>query len=268
LAPAEFQQTADTLFASVERPPNTTDWPVPWYFDMPNRQGRALGANLEEGFRRHGVDIEAMLGLENIKDQLGCDDVACAAQIGGALGAELLLTGRVAKLGDSIIVVLKLIDTQQNKVLGSAKHKVADDENLYEGAIETSARQLFGLDPAPAPAPTQVVPTEVGVVRITTDPSGAEAYLDGKPVGTTPVTVPSIVAGIEHLVRIEIAGWVPHEERITVVRGETRPLEIRLIERPRGRQGWFAAPFVGEGLRLMVDNNYSTTFTKIGLSTG
>lgn len=33
-------------------------------------------------------DIDAMLGLENLKDQLGCDEVACAAEIGGALGAR------------------------------------------------------------------------------------------------------------------------------------------------------------------------------------
>src|SRR5690349_3537294 len=42
--------------------------------------------------RRSGVqvigasDINALLGLEKMKEAVGCDDVACAAEIGGALG--------------------------------------------------------------------------------------------------------------------------------------------------------------------------------------
>src|SRR5262245_20571431 len=31
-------------------------------------------------------DIEAMLGLERMKDMLACEDTSCMAQIGGALG--------------------------------------------------------------------------------------------------------------------------------------------------------------------------------------
>src|SRR5512142_3238640 len=91
------------------------------------------------------TDIDTMLGLENMKDQLGCDDVACAAQIGGALGADLLLAGRVAKLGESIIIVLKLIDAKKQEVLSSTKHKAADNENVYDKAVEEAVMQLFGL---------------------------------------------------------------------------------------------------------------------------
>ena len=39
-----------------------------------------------------------------VKEQLGCDDVTCAAEIGGALGAEFLLAGRVAKLSNNLII--------------------------------------------------------------------------------------------------------------------------------------------------------------------
>jgi len=102
-------------------------------------------------------DIDAMLGLENLKDQLGCDDVACAAELGGALGANLLLAGRVAKLGDSIIFVLKLIDAKEQRVVNSVKHKASNDENLYDVAVEEAVLQLFGLKQA-AVAPTAAAP--------------------------------------------------------------------------------------------------------------
>ena len=40
-------------------------------------------------------DINAMLGLERMRDALNCTDTTCAAEIGGALGVELLLSGTV-----------------------------------------------------------------------------------------------------------------------------------------------------------------------------
>src|SRR5262245_43021401 len=45
-----------------------------------------------------GADINATLGLEKMKDALGCADTACAAEIGGALGVDLLLSGTVGEL--------------------------------------------------------------------------------------------------------------------------------------------------------------------------
>src|SRR5262245_44085023 len=90
------------------------------FSELPETSVATFNELLADSVRRLGKhevisrsDIDAMLGLENIKDQLGCDDVTCAAQLGGALGADLLLAGQAARLGDSIIIVLKLIDTRQ-----------------------------------------------------------------------------------------------------------------------------------------------------------
>lgn len=90
-------------------------------------------------------DIDSMLGLENMKDQMGCDDATCAAEIGGALGASLLIAGKAARLGDNLILVLKLISANEQKVMNSAKHRVRNDENLYDRAIVDAGRKLFGL---------------------------------------------------------------------------------------------------------------------------
>src|SRR3954469_24747603 len=42
-------------------------------------------------------DIEALLGLERMKDAVGCTDTSCLAEIGGALGVDEMVTGAVAK---------------------------------------------------------------------------------------------------------------------------------------------------------------------------
>ena len=100
-------------------------------------------------------DIESMLGMEKLKDALGCDDVACAAEIGGALGIGHLLAGSVSKLGNLVIVNLKLIDTHIPEVVSRGQAKVKADESLYLDANEAAVRDLFAEQPLPAVAATK-----------------------------------------------------------------------------------------------------------------
>jgi hypothetical protein len=109
-----------------------------------------------KGYKVIGAsDINAMLGLEKMKEALGCDDVACATEIGGALGVELLLAGTVSKLGDQIIVSLRLLDTARQEVIGNGEAKCRADENLYDWAVRASVARLFGEQPPPEPQTAQ-----------------------------------------------------------------------------------------------------------------
>ncbi len=97
------------------------------------------------------ADIDAMLG--KVAQEENCDDVACAVEIGGALGAQFLVAGRVAKLGDNIIIVLKLIDTEAHKVVNSIKHKAPNDPARYDEAVEEAACRVC---PFRRQAPSQI----------------------------------------------------------------------------------------------------------------
>ncbi len=88
------------------------------------------------------ADINAMLTREKIRDAMGCDDVECAAEIGGALGVKYLLTGSVAKLGSKVIVTLHLLDTDSQSSAARSKASVNDDEDLYQQAIEFAVKDL------------------------------------------------------------------------------------------------------------------------------
>ena len=61
-------------------------------------------------------EISAFLDMEGMKDKLGCTDVACAAEIGGALDAEYTLAGSVSKLGKSVIINLTLFENKTVRV--------------------------------------------------------------------------------------------------------------------------------------------------------
>lgn len=56
-------------------------------------------------------DIEAALGVDMQRQALGCTDVSCAEEIGGALGVDLVLYGEVSTLGSKYNVNLSAAHT-------------------------------------------------------------------------------------------------------------------------------------------------------------
>ena len=76
-------------------------------------------------------DIDAMLDVERQKDLLGCETSACAAEIGGALGADVVLRADVGVIGTSYALNVTVIDTKASTVAGRASKIVPkDDDNL------------------------------------------------------------------------------------------------------------------------------------------
>ena len=92
-------------------------------------------------------DIGALIGMEKLKESLGCDDVTCAVEIGGALGVRYLLVGTVDRLGSSVVLTLSLLDTGTSQALARQRHKVPADEDVYYDAIiEIVGRLLSETD--------------------------------------------------------------------------------------------------------------------------
>jgi serine/threonine protein kinase len=88
-------------------------------------------------------------------------------------------------------------------------------------ASNTSPSLTFDLKrtgaPAAAPAPARQV--FAGSVSIESNPRGAQAYLNGNLVGTTPVVVADVSAG-SHVVRIEMGGYRRWTTSVRVVAGQ------------------------------------------------
>jgi len=78
------------------------------------------------GFEAIGPDdINAMVGFENMKDQMSCDDASCVAEIGNALGVPYLTAGNIANLDGTTVLTLKLIDVKNTTVVARVS-KLAD----------------------------------------------------------------------------------------------------------------------------------------------
>lgn len=98
-------------------------------------EARAIGEELlltelqRAGFTAIGTeDVNAMVGFEQARDAVGCETASCMAEIGNALGVSLLATGRVSTLGDTTLLLLKLLNVQEGRV-------VARDQRIVEGGL-------------------------------------------------------------------------------------------------------------------------------------
>ncbi len=69
------------------------------------------------------------------------------------------------------------------------------------------------------PATPATTGSYTGMLTIDSRPAGAKAFLDGRPVGTTPVSLDTVRAG-EHVVRLEHDGYRLWSSSVRVVSSE------------------------------------------------
>ena len=96
-------------------------------------------------------DVRNLLGFERQKSLLGCVETSCLAEIGGALGVEQIVTGSMAKIGESIVLVLRVVDVRHGTVLRDVTRRLrkASQDTLLD-ALPSAVAQLYpGVEPAP-----------------------------------------------------------------------------------------------------------------------
>jgi hypothetical protein len=108
-------------------------------------------------------DMAAVIGVEKQKALLGCSDssASCMAELAGALGADGLVTGQIAKVGKSFQVNVKIIAGDGSRTLFVHSSKLlATEEDVIEelNAVAVKAtrrvREVLGLAvPVAGPAP-------------------------------------------------------------------------------------------------------------------
>lgn len=91
-----------------------------------------------------GSDIEAMLGFERQKDMVGCTEVACLAEIGGALGVERIVASQIGKVGSTYVVNIKLINIRTASPEDRAYKTVKGEVDALIQVIRASVSEIFG----------------------------------------------------------------------------------------------------------------------------
>jgi hypothetical protein len=71
----------------------------------------------------------------------------------------------------------------------------------YYDRVEVSASTVLPVNVSLEPPVRRRAEDETGILHITSEPSGAQVYLDGRPMGATPATLESVAVG-SHKVRV------------------------------------------------------------------
>jgi len=87
-------------------------------------------------------DLQIMLSVEKQKDALGCDDVKCMAEVGGALGTDFVIYGQIAVMGSQYNLSLTAIDSQRSTALGRVSVLVAANEDALAESIPNAVASL------------------------------------------------------------------------------------------------------------------------------
>jgi hypothetical protein len=126
--------------------------------------------------RPEGSIIDIMFDAECIEP-----DVDCLKTIGAANGAEQVLFYEVEAVGPNHQLRLRVIDVKKGKAIGDEKATSSSIDRL-PSEVAAPAEKLFGKKPKVKPT----APAEVKV-SVTSEPTGATAYVNDAVVGATPV---------------------------------------------------------------------------------
>ena len=127
--------SAQTAFAQEAELPTVVVAPIK---QLSPFEGIAmLTEELRTQVARHGkyrlVTPEEMAAVDGeLQRQLegGCSDSSCVAEIGGALGAQFVITGQIGKLGRIYSLNLKLVDIETVAAKQAASARAASVEDF------------------------------------------------------------------------------------------------------------------------------------------
>lgn len=86
-------------------------------------------------------EISALLGMERQKQLLGCGESSCMAELASAMGADCVVLGDVAKVGESTQINLKIINATTGKTLATFSERATGEEAVVD-ALTTGAAKL------------------------------------------------------------------------------------------------------------------------------
>ena len=176
-------------------------------------------------------DIKRMLAFQQQKAAItgSCSDESCLSELGGALGADFVVSGKLTKLGNTLKLELQLFNNVKSKVEAA----VSTSDIATEPALVEAARNLAHQVVAP------ILARNSGQLFVSvTDPGAAGAVVeaDGKALGITAppgtATAPLTLGWGPHRVTIKKEGFLTYAKDVQIEEAQTTTLAVTLIPSP------------------------------------
>ncbi len=120
-------------------------------------------------------DIQQMLGLERQKQLLGCtgESSSCLAELAGALGVDLVLSGSVARSESGYIGSIRVIRADDGQLVAAPNVRTRSEgefldwlDSTADSLRATILLKLRGISPVPPVSPVRFIPAIVGGVAV------------------------------------------------------------------------------------------------------
>lgn len=176
-------------------------------------------------------DLNAMLGVDKMKETLGCDDVSCLAEIGLAAGVDRVVAGSVSQVEKNLIVSLQLVNgeyaTVENRITVEWDGGVAKLSDVLGVAAELL------LLPAKKRLP--------GNLLLDGLPTTAVVSIDGAARGMGNARIDNLAVGV-HRLRVTDKGFETLDLPFVIRSGRESMLSLTMVakaEKPFYATWWF-----------------------------
>jgi TolB-like protein len=187
------------LLAATQAPPESAAHPKLAVFELTVAGGidPAVGGPMTEAITTEVAsrgffdvissrDMETMLGAERKRQLLGCsEEGSCLTELAGGLGARFVLSGSLAKLGDTYQLTLQTLDSRKAQPVGRST-RLAKDLATLRGQLPWAVAEATAT-PAPPPPSHLLAYSLIG--------AGAAAIVGGAALG---LSANSEAAGIQN----------------------------------------------------------------------
>ena len=89
-------------------------------------------------------DLRLMLSIEKQRDVLGCDEVKCMAEVGGALGTDLVIYGEIGIVGSQYSLNLTAIEARCSLAVARVSLLAAANEDALTASVPAAVASLLG----------------------------------------------------------------------------------------------------------------------------
>lgn len=112
-----------------------------------------------------GGDLRALVGFEQQRAALGCEDAACLAELGGALGVEYLVATEVSLFGGSWLFTLSLVNVPRATPVKRLTRRAATEADVLGAAADGVAELLVALPRSRTRVEAGDVPSSGGATK-------------------------------------------------------------------------------------------------------
>ncbi len=173
-------------------------------------------------------DLRRALDWEASRQQAGCDDSKCLAEVGAALDASRIISGTLDLVGDVYLLSLAEIDAKSLEPIGRVQAEVKKDEaELMKATKRLSVELLAKASSQKSTVAAANFSGSSGSIEFSTDPRGAAILVGGQPVGTTPTRIENVAVG-RHTVRITRNDYETVDVDVPVSAGGTTKVDAQL----------------------------------------